>query len=91
MNVSANYGSAGVFLLGLSVSVLLPVWDGIGKYFLSAGCLWVVDGWREFVQRLNILLVYSDSPTVSFRGCWVFRLTSTESLILAQDERWRRA
>ena len=68
----------------------------------SAGCLLsffgVVGGLLMFVWAAPVVgvVVCWDSPenvehSWAFRGLWVILGYSTESLILAQDERWRRA
>jgi hypothetical protein len=66
-------------------SLLIPI-------VLLIGCF----GWAVLCWMVWFLQLVSNFAAFFFRfpggvGCVSFCFTSTESLILAQDERWRRA
>src|SRR3954447_16115236 len=79
-------GAAVMVVLGCLVAIPLVEMDGLFSSHLYSrdhgSCLW---GWGSSSQ-MSVPVLFG----VAFRGV-VPCLTSTESLILAQDERWRRA
>ena len=76
-------------LVGVGVCVVGLVWSSMPCFlFWGCGCLWSDHFWALALAGWGLFRV-SVAPAALVAGGAM--LTFTESLILAQDERWRRA